>query len=85
MLTEFKSVLSTICTHSKTFIGKAISRKFIVFIIATHMVYTHFLPGPDWMMIAMIYIGIEGALDWRKSVATEAKEENKEPPTSGPP
>ena len=81
MLTEFKSLSQTLCLNAKLLVGKVISRKFIVFAIATHMVYTQYLPGPDWMMIAMIYIGIEGALDWRRGVAPQ----EQTPTSSGPP
>jgi hypothetical protein len=43
---------------------KVISRKFITFAVATHMTYSHLLDGPSWLMLAMLYVGVQGGLDY---------------------
>jgi len=49
--------------------GKAISRKFLTFIIATVLMLNSSLDSETWGMIAMLYIGsqsvIDAVLSWR--------------------
>ena len=49
--------------------GKAISRKFLTFAVATALMLYSSLDSETWGMIAMIYIGsqsvIDAALAWR--------------------
>lgn len=44
--------------------GKFVSRKFLVFIVATAlMLLTKTFKSSDWAWIAMVYIGTQGAVD----------------------
>lgn len=49
--------------------GKAISRKFLTFVVATVLMCVSELDSDTWGMIAMIYIGSQSAIDlalaWR--------------------
>jgi hypothetical protein len=49
--------------------GRLISRKFFVFLIATGLLAYNFLDADTWGMIAMIYIGgqtvIDAAISWK--------------------
>lgn len=57
-----KAQLYTTC---KMALSKAASRKLLVFIIATHMAYFGILDSDGWLMIAMLYVGTQAALDWK--------------------
>ncbi len=50
-------------------IGKAISRKFLTFLVATGLMLHSSLDSETWGMIAMIYIGSQSVIDaclaWR--------------------
>jgi hypothetical protein len=46
---------------------RASSRKFLAFLFATHMTYISILGPQDWTMIAMLYMGVQGALDWKSN------------------
>lgn len=50
-----------------TLLKKAISRKFIVWIVASHMVYYSYLGPQEWLMISMIYMGSQAYIDSKKS------------------
>lgn len=45
------------------FVKRMISRKFLVFIIATIAFFSSDLSQENWTYIAMIYIGIQGVAD----------------------
>ena len=45
------------------FIGRLLSRKLIVFILATIGLYLSNLTSSDWVTIAGIYLSVEGAAD----------------------
>jgi hypothetical protein len=45
------------------FLDKIISRKLLVWIISTVFMYTAKIQPDDWIMISMVYIGSQGALD----------------------
>ena len=45
------------------FIEKLLSRKLLVFLASTVMVFTGTLPVADWQMLALGYIGTQGAVD----------------------
>ncbi len=42
-------------------VGKAVSRKLLVWLVATIGVPLQFLTGDEWMQISMIYIGSQAA------------------------
>ena len=46
-----------------SFVEKAISRKFLVWLTATGMVVTSNLESSDWVVISGIYIGGQAAID----------------------
>lgn len=45
-------------------VGKAISRKLLVWLVATAGVPLHFITGEEWIQISMIYIGSQAAMDF---------------------
>lgn len=47
-------------------IGKLFSRKLLVFITATYLISIGKLASSDWTMVAALYIGMQGAIDWYK-------------------
>lgn len=47
-------------------IGKLFSRKLLVFATATYLIAINRLNSSDWTMVAAIYIGMQGAIDWYK-------------------
>lgn len=46
-----------------TFLNKAISRKLLVFLIATGLVFASKLESETWALIAMCYIGGQSIID----------------------
>lgn len=46
-----------------TFLNKAISRKLLVFLIATGLVFASRLESETWALIAMCYIGGQSVID----------------------
>ena len=47
-------------------IGKLLSRKLMVFVTATYLMSLGKLSSSDWTMVAALYIGMQGAIDWYK-------------------
>lgn len=50
---------------SKSFtrlVDKLISRKLVVFSVASQMTYAGLLQGSEWLMVAMLYMGAEASL-----------------------
>ena len=45
---------------------KLLSRKLLVFITATYLIAVGKLASSDWTMVAALYIGMQGAIDWYK-------------------
>ena len=48
---------------------KALSRKLLVWLVATHMTYTGLLAPDKWLMVSMLYMGTQWALDLRKEAS----------------
>lgn len=44
--------------------GKMVSRKLLVWLVATAGVPLHFITGEEWVQISMIYIGSQAAMDF---------------------
>ena len=44
-------------------VGKFISRKLVVFLIATIFIYLGKLESQQWVEIAMVYVGSQAAVD----------------------
>jgi hypothetical protein len=47
-------------------LGKLISRKLLAFIVATVLISKQTLESGDWTLIACMYIGVQGAIDFYK-------------------
>ena len=47
-------------------IGKLVSRKLLTFIVATVLISKQALDSGDWTLIACMYIGVQGAIDFYK-------------------
>jgi hypothetical protein len=45
------------------FLDKIVSRKLLVWITATVLMYGSKITSDDWVLICMIYLGSQGALD----------------------
>lgn len=45
-------------------LDKLASRKLIVFLVATSLVWVSKLESSDWTLIALIYMGVQGAIDF---------------------
>lgn len=58
-------------------VGKAVSRKLLVWLVATAGVPLHFITGEEWIQISMIYIGSQAAMDF---VLQYAKVKQGSPP-----
>lgn len=52
-----------ICEAILTAVEKAMSRKFLVWLIATYAFFAHLLTEKSWMWASMIYLGAQWALD----------------------
>ena len=76
-MSENLAVVKTeVLTHIRKAAEKAISRKLLVWATATHMTYIHLLDPEYWFTISLIFMGIQGALDWKNNVPTS----NQRPP-----
>lgn len=62
---HIKEIGAAVSNTIKTLITKSASKKFMVFVIATHMTYIGILESDKWILVAMIYIPLETALDWK--------------------
>jgi hypothetical protein len=58
--------LDKLCQHIENFVNKANSRKFIAWTIATIALFTRYIDANSWMMITMLWLGIQGYLDSRR-------------------
>lgn len=47
------------------FLDKAASRKWLVWLVATHMTYIALLDPQSWLLVSLILMGVQGALDWK--------------------
>ena len=54
-----------------TFLNKWLSRKLMVFLIATGLATFGSLTSSEWVTISIVYIGTQGALD----IATKLKQQ----------
>ena len=70
MLETLKKFIQDACPSIKIMLTKIISRKFIVWLIATHMTYIKLLESSNWMFISLIYVGAQTALDWKNNAAS---------------
>jgi len=50
-------------------VEKGISRKFAAWVVATVGLFTDYIPSDAWMTITLLYIGVQGALDYLKNKA----------------
>ncbi len=58
-LSGTKSILDII-------LNKLVSRKLLTFIVATVLISKQALESGDWTLIACMYIGVQGAIDFYK-------------------
>ena len=49
-----------------TIIEKVTSRKLLAWITATALLYKELIGASDWAMITLLWIGVQGAIDWYK-------------------
>lgn len=66
-------------------IGRVISRKLTVFIIATFFALTAFLTADQWIDIAKLYIGTQATLDAVQVIKGEGSSSEPETPPKEPP
>jgi hypothetical protein len=45
-------------------VGKMVSRKLLVWLVATAGVPLHFISGEDWVQISMVYIGSQAVMNF---------------------
>jgi len=60
-------------------IGKLVSRKLLVWLVATIGVPLHLIDGEQWLQISMVYIGTQAAKDFIVEYV-KAKSGNNTPP-----
>lgn len=72
MRNSLKKTLSVIgeitlatCESIRRFIEKAASRKLLVWGVATYFTYVMILDPQLWFVLSLIYLGVQGALDWK--------------------
>ena len=53
------------------FLNLVISKKLTVFLIGTFFAYNSTLDGNQWINLAMMYIGTQGAIDLIKQLRTK--------------
>ena len=54
----------------------AISKKLTVFVVATVLAFTAVLNGEQWVTVAVMYIGTQGAIDFLLAVLKLKSNEN---------
>lgn len=62
-------ILLASCESIRVLIGKAASRKLLVWAVATHMTYIGILDPNLWFAISSVFLGLQGAIDF-KSMAS---------------
>lgn len=76
MKVEFTKIISQLCISTQIFLQKAVSRKFIVWAIATHMAYASILDSNGWLTISMLFMGAQTMLDWKHKPIDTNKQQN---------
>lgn len=76
MTKELRLLFTALCKAFSGFIEKAGSRKFILMLISTYLLYIGLIPAKYWMFVAMSYQGVQGGQDLIKEVKSIVK--NKE-------
>lgn len=66
-----QQILKKACQATESFIEKLASRKFLVWLVATHMVYFNFLESSDWLFVSMLYVGAQATLDYKNTKPQE--------------
>lgn len=67
------------CTFAESIITKASSRKLVVFVVGSiFFIAGTGLTPTDWMTLATMYIGTQGAVDAFTAVASSISERKKE-------
>ena len=56
-----------VCQHIEKFIYKVNSRKFIAWTTATIALFTQYLDQDNWLMITLLWLGVQGFLDYKKT------------------
>ena len=74
MLQAIQKHLKEICPSIKNFLEKVISRKFIVWLVATHMTYIQILESESWMFLSMMYVGANTLLNWKHGTVTQKEQ-----------
>lgn len=64
------------------FLQRIDSKKFFAWAVATHMTYIRLLDPQSWLLITLVWIGVQGALDWKgMPAATIVSAMNNQVPT----
>jgi hypothetical protein len=60
--------MSTLPKYGKIdrLLNKTISRKLLVFLTSTGLLISNRIDGSEWVLMACIYIGVQGAIDFFK-------------------
>jgi len=63
-------------------LNKFVSRKLLVWLVATALMYTAKIESSDWILISMVYLGSQGVLDiveriYKAKATTTTITENK--------
>lgn len=56
---------------------KAISRKFLAFVVATHMTYVGILGPEHWTWIAALFVGVQSVLDYQNGNGLQNRPPNQ--------
>lgn len=67
MKEDFLKIYKKACESGEKLLDKIISRKLIVWLVATHMAYIELLDSDNWLMISLLYMGALSALDYKYS------------------
>jgi len=66
--TELLSILKTASDAFKLALPKIASKKTAAFVIATHLTYREILQPEHWLTIALLFMGVEGILAYKKLI-----------------
>jgi hypothetical protein len=57
-----------ICRIALSWLEKASSRKFLAWVVASVGLFTGYIQSTDWLMVTMLYLGMQTYLDNKKEL-----------------
>lgn len=66
MRKSFGTILQVTADSVIKFIDKSASKKFFSWVVGTHMAYIGLLEPNSWMVITLVWLGIQGGIDYKK-------------------